>query len=279
MQISSSVPSVRATAPHNVCLCPDLESREPLAGHDSGSRGMLSLMKEPSASLSAGLTTENRCRRIDRYASLITEERLQRMHTVLDQRTRYITIVLENIFQPHNASAVLRSCDAFGIQDVHIIENSNSFRPNPAVSLGTGQWLSLHRYREREDNTRKAIRALKAQGYRIVATTPHTDDVDLEDLDLSAGKVACLFGTEMQGLSPEALEEADEYMKIPMQGFVESLNISVCCAITAYQLTARLRSSSIAWHLGEDERQELLYHWLRNNVRNPELHDAEVDAR
>lgn len=228
----------------------------------------------PMERLSPGI----RDRRIERYASLITEDRLRRMHTVLDQRTRYVTVVLENIFQPHNASAVLRSCDAFGIQDVHIIENSNSFRPNPAVSMGTGQWLSLHRYRETGQNTIQAIRTLKQQGYRIIATTPHTNDVDLEALDLTSGRIACLFGTEMQGLSPEALGEADEYMKIPMQGFVESLNISVCCAITAYHLTARLRASDIAWHLGHEERQDLLYQWLRSNVRNPELHDAVIAA-
>ena len=220
-------------------------------------------------------------RRIAYYSGLITEQRLQRMTEVLANRTRYITVVLENIYQPHNASAVLRSCDAFGIQDVHIIENGNRFSSNPAVDMGTSQWLTMYRYRgsRKDSNTPAAVTALRKQGYRIVATSPHAEDVEIGELDLSSGRIALLFGTELEGLSPYALEHADEYVRLPMYGFVESFNISVCCALSLYQLTGTLRSSAIDWHLTEHERLQLLHHWLRMNIRHPELHDQLIAQR
>ncbi len=215
--------------------------------------------------------------RIAYFANLVTDHRLAAMQRVLKYRTRYITIVLENIYQPHNASAVLRSCDAFGIQDVHIIENSNTFTTNSAVDMGTSQWLSLHRYRKTDNNTRSAILSLKERGYRIAATSPHADDVLLEDFDLSPGKTAFMFGTELDGLTSEAMELADEYVRIPMFGFVESFNISVSCALTLHQLAAVLHQSELSWHLNEGEEQQLLLKWLTNSVRNPELHERRIE--
>ncbi|MCK5198001.1 MAG: RNA methyltransferase [Spirochaetales bacterium] len=218
-------------------------------------------------------TKEELERRISYYSELITAERLQKMNTVLRNRTRYISVALENIFQPHNASAVLRSCDAFGIQDVHIIENSNRFSSNSAVDMGTSQWLTLQRYRKEKNNTIHAIEALKDQGYRVVATSPHADDIDLEEFDLTRGKAVFLFGTELDGLTPEAMEAADEYVKIPMFGFVESFNISVCVALTLHRLVQSLHESGLNWHLSEHEQMTLLHEWLRNSIRKPELHD------
>jgi len=212
-------------------------------------------------------------KRITYYSDLITAERLQKMKKVLQNRTRYISVALENIFQPHNASAVLRSCDAFGIQDVHIIENSNTFSSNPAVDMGTSQWLTLQRYRNRENNSVQAIESLKNQGYRIVATSPHSDDIHLDEFDLSKGKAVFLFGTELDGLTPEALAAADEYVKIPMYGFVESFNISVCAALTLHHLVLNLHDSELNWHLSEYEQMTLLHKWLRNNVKKPEVHE------
>ena len=218
-------------------------------------------------------TKEELERRISYYSELITAERLQKMNTVLRNRTRYISVALENIFQPHNASAVLRSCDAFGIQDVHIIENSNRFSSNSAVDMGTSQWLTLQRYREKKNNTIHVIEAFKDQGYRVVATSPHADDIDLEEFDLTRGKAVFLFGTELDGLTPEAMEAADEYVKIPMFGFVESFNISVCVALTLHRLVLSLHESELDWHLSEHEQMILLHKWLKNSIRKPELHD------
>lgn len=202
------------------------------------------------------------------FKSFVSEKRLSKMENILSLRTRYLTVVLENIYQPHNASAVLRSCDGFGVQDVHIIENSNSYRVNPGVSLGTSQWLTMHRYNKEEENSISAIKNLKEQGYRIVATTPHRNDQNLETFDLSKGKIALFFGTEMHGLSNTVLENADEFMEIPMYGFVESFNISVSCALSLHNLSHRLRDSNIDWMLNLKEKEKVMLEWMRNSVKN-----------
>jgi tRNA (guanosine-2'-O-)-methyltransferase len=204
------------------------------------------------------------------FKGFVTPERWEKITAALDNRTRYLTVVLEDIFQPHNSSAVLRSCDGFGIQDVHIVENRNSFRISNHVALGSSRWLDIHRWREKgSGNTRKALESLKTRGYRIIATSPHGEDVDLEDFALERGKAAFIFGNELDGLSSEALDMADEYMKIPMHGFVESFNISVCCALVLHHLTWKLRQlDDVPWKLNEAEKKQLLLSWLRKSVRN-----------
>lgn len=219
------------------------------------------------------LTRQQLIERITYYNQFLTDGRKRRIADVLANRTRYITVVLEDIYQPHNASAVLRSCDGFGIQDIHVIENRNSFHPHKSVELGTSQWLTIKRYREQENNTAEAITRLKEDGYRIIATSPHNNDVDLEELEVESGKMALLFGTELTGLSSIALDMADEYMKIPMYGFVESFNISVSCAISLHHLSHKLRSSPIDFALTEREQLELLHTWTRGSIRHPERHD------
>ena len=202
----------------------------------------------------------------------VTPRRLEKMEDVLSFRTDYITVALEDIYQPHNASAVLRSCDAFGVQDVHIIENRNKYRINPGVSLGSSQWLTLNRYSQTENNSIEAVKALKESGYRIVATMPYDTDVNLEDFDLEKGKCALFFGTEMHGLSDTILSEADEFMKIPMFGFVESFNISVSCAVSLHHLTYKLRSSSIPWQLSEERKEDIFLDWLKGSVKNSDMY-------
>ncbi|GAB6089733.1 TrmH family RNA methyltransferase [Spirochaeta dissipatitropha] len=197
----------------------------------------------------------------------ISPERLQRIENVLPFRTRYLCVVLEDIFQPHNASAVLRSCDACGVQDVHIIENRNSHRTTSGIELGTAQWLSRHRYRETDNNTMTAIKSLRSRGYRIVATSPHAEDVTPADFDIEKGPAALLFGTELNGLSELAMREADEFIRIPMHGFVESYNISVSVAIILNRLIERLHNSSVQWQLDEKEITDLRLQYVRNSIR------------
>jgi tRNA (guanosine-2'-O-)-methyltransferase len=196
------------------------------------------------------------------------------MEQVLGERTRYITVAVEDIYQPHNASAVLRTCDALGVQDVHIIENRNSYQVNPGVELGTAQWLTLYRHQSGRDNTVAAIEAIRSDGYRIVATSPHARQQTLEQLDLERGRIALLFGTEMDGLSDTALSLCDEYVAIPMVGFVESFNISVSAALVLYSLTRRLRASRVDYHLSETETEELLLAWLRQSIKHVEALEA-----
>lgn len=210
---------------------------------------------------------------------MVNENRLELLEKILQDRTRYITVVLEDIFQTHNASAVLRTCDCFGIQDVHIIENRNEYIINPDVELGSAQWLNIHRYSQSENNTLSAIKCLKESGYRIVATTPHTDNVSLPDFNLENGPLALLFGTEMKGLSDLAIELSDEYLKIPMYGFTESFNISVSVAIILQSLRTSLNDSDIHWQLNDTEREFIQLQWIRNSVKNSKIIEREFKKR
>lgn len=216
---------------------------------------------------------------LEYLSGFVTPQRWQTMLDVLEHRSRYITVVLEDIFQPHNASAVLRSCDAFGVQDVHIIENRNRYRVNPDVELGTSQWLNLQRYHGNPEpdgngNTRDALLSLKKQGYRIIATAPSRDALELSQLPLEDGPVALVFGTELTGLSETAFELADQSLRISMYGFVESFNISVSAALCLYDVTTRLRQSSLPWKLEEHQRAEILHAWLRRSIKKWEVIEA-----
>jgi tRNA (guanosine-2'-O-)-methyltransferase len=197
----------------------------------------------------------------------ITEDRWKTINNVLDARTRYLTVVLEDIYQPHNASAVLRSCDGFGIQDVHIIENDNKFNPNQSVTIGADQWISYHQYSSAgENNTKRCYRYLKEQGYKIIATTPHHDDVTIDEVSLDK-PVALVFGAELNGLSDYAMEHADGYAQIPMVGFSESFNISVGAALCLYDLSKRLRNGDQQCSLTDNEKLELRLEWVKKSVR------------
>jgi tRNA (guanosine-2'-O-)-methyltransferase len=216
---------------------------------------------------------------IEYLRKIVTEHKWQLFNEIIQNRTRYLAVVLEDIFQPHNASAVLRTCDCFGVQDVHIIENRNEYTINPDVALGASKWLNLHKYNQEGNNTLSTIKTLKAKGYRIVATTPHTDDVDLEEFDLKKGKAALFFGSELPGLSDIVMNNADEFLKIPMYGFTESFNISVSAAIILHHLTFKLRNSNINWELSNDEREGILLDWLRTSIKNSELIEKEYYNR
>ncbi|MDK2978703.1 MAG: tRNA (guanosine-2-O-)-methyltransferase [Bacteroidales bacterium] len=210
--------------------------------------------------------------RLTKYLEqFITTERLELFHMLINQRTRYITVVLEDIYQSQNASAVLRTADCFGIQDVHIIENKNKYQINPDVALGASKWLNIVKYNKQENNTLEAISHLKEKGYRIVATTPHTQDISLENFDLTKGKTALFFGTELKGLSNEMIDNADEFLKIPMFGFTESFNISASAAIILHHLTTSLRKTEINWQLSDNEKEEILLGWLKKTIKKSSL--------
>ncbi len=208
---------------------------------------------------------------IEYLEPFVTEARVKLFDEVIYNRTRYITVVLEDIYQSQNASAVLRTSDCFGLQDIHVIENKNKYKVNPDVALGSSKWLNMIKFNTSENNTLKAINTLREKGYRIVATTPHAEDVELDHFDLEKGKVALLFGTELNGLSDAAIKNADEYLKIPMYGFTESFNISVSAAIVLHQLTLKLRSSDISWQLSDSEKEELKLHWLKQTIKKSDL--------
>ncbi|MFB6340704.1 TrmH family RNA methyltransferase [Saccharicrinis sp. FJH62] len=208
---------------------------------------------------------------IQYLTQFLTEDRNAAIDRVLTERTRYITVVLEDIFQSQNASAVLRTCDCFGIQDVHIIENYNDYDVNPDVALGSDKWLTMHKYNDQTENTSEALKHLKQNGYRVIATSPHTDDILLNDFNLEDGKFALVFGTEQSGISETVEEYADAFLRIPMYGFTESYNISVSAAICLHDLVKRLKNSSIAWQLSNEEHNALRYEWLMKSIKKSEL--------
>lgn len=205
-------------------------------------------------------------------SEFVTPERLQLFDRILEHRTSYLTIVLEDIFQPQNASAVLRTCDCFGIQNIHIIENRNEFTVDREVAMGASKWLSLNKYNQKKNNSLDAVKKLKDAGYRIVATSPHLNDNLLPDFDLTKGKAAIVFGSELPGISETIMNEADEYLKIPMYGFTESFNISVSAAVILYQLAMKLRElPEINWKLSEQEKDEIKLAWLRATIKRSSL--------
>ena len=209
--------------------------------------------------------------RVSAYLStFLSETRLRRIYNVLENRTRRVTVVLEDLYQTQNISAVLRTCECFGVQDVHVVENENEFMVHKAISMGANKWLTITNYPKSEDNLNKCIGALKSRGYMVVATLPGESSLFLDQLPVS-DKTAFLFGTELTGLSPKAIRLADKCVKIPMYGFTESYNISNSVAIILSYFVEKLRNSSVQWHLSSIERDELLIEWLQKSVKNPKL--------
>mgnify|MGYP005996514853 FL=1 len=206
------------------------------------------------------------------FEDYLTDKRRALFKSVLDQRTRHFAVVLEDIFQPHNASAVVRSCDVFGVQDVYAIENTYTNKVSRHVAKGSQKWLDFHRYKKDGNNTKDCLDDLKAKGYQIIGTTPHTDAV-LPDFDITK-KSAFVFGEESEGISDYVKEHADGFLKIPMVGFTESLNISVAAAIILQDVTSKLRNSEIDWQLSEEEKTALYFDWVKKTIKNVDKIEA-----
>jgi tRNA (guanosine-2'-O-)-methyltransferase len=203
---------------------------------------------------------------IEQLLQYVTENKREKMNQVLENRTRYITVVLEDLFQEHNASAALRTCDIFGVQDVHVVQAQYQFKAVDTISMGASKWVDVQSYSSVTDS----IAALKKQGYRIVATTPHRQSYSLPDLPLDQ-KTALIFGSEQTGLSDEALAQADLFVKIPMFGFVESFNVSVSVALCLYDVMTRLHASEYSWQLSPQEKQDILLKWIRRVSKTADL--------
>ncbi|MCX7696618.1 MAG: RNA methyltransferase [Bacteroidales bacterium] len=200
--------------------------------------------------------------------SLLTHERVQRMKKVLSQRTNHIVVVLEDIYQGHNASAVLRTCDGYGIQYVYVIENKNVFSPNEEICLGADKWLTIAKFSE-QNAIKEVYQNLKKHGYKIVATTLADDAIPLHQIEINQ-PIAIVFGTEKDGLSNQAIEMADVRTIIPMYGFTRSYNVSVSAAIALEILTQKMIKNGIRRGLPDSEQKKILVHWMLQNFSNPE---------
>jgi len=197
--------------------------------------------------------------------SHVSESRMQKILEVSTDRTRYLTVVLNNVYYTQNISAVIRSCDCFGIQDLYIIGNSPSTHVNKHVAQGAYNWIDIHRNTFRPEE--ETLRELKDDGYRLVVTLPAPGASSLHDFDIEKGKIAVIMGNEKEGVSDVVKEMADEFMYIPMAGFSQSLNISVSTAVILSELTGKIRSSDLNWKLDENDLTDLQYRWMKNSVK------------
>lgn len=193
----------------------------------------------------------------------LTENRKERFQEVLSERTRHFTVVTEDVYQLHNTSAVMRTCDVFGIQDLHVVEERVSKRIDKEIAMGAQKWVSFKRH----NAIKNCISELKDSGYQIIATTPHKSSMMLHDFDVSK-KSAFFFGKESDGLSDTVMEAADGFLKIPMYGFTESLNISVSAAIILQSVVSKLKQNNINWQLSEEEKREIELEWAKKTIKS-----------
>lgn len=205
---------------------------------------------------------------IEYLEQFVTEKRRNLFEKVLAERTNHFTVAIEDIYQPHNASAVVRSCDIFGVQNIHVIENKYKFYASNRVAKGAQKWLDFTLYNKpNTNNTIDCIDNLKSKGYKIIATTPHNDSCLLQDFDIHQ-KSAFFFGVEKEGLSKDVMQNADGFLKIPMVGFTESLNISVAAAIILQNLNEKLKKSTVNWHLTTIEKEMKYLDWLEKSIKS-----------
>ncbi len=209
---------------------------------------------------------------VEHFSVYISDNKKSRIEEVLDYRTRQLTVVLEDIYQPQNASAIVRTCDIFGVQDLHIIENKNYYELNPEVVKGSSKWVNMYRHNTLENNTAKCLEQLKKNNYRILATSPSSESLSINDISLDE-KTALVFGTEHTGVSDIVKEYADEMVTIPMFGFTESFNVSVSAALCLNALITSMHSSDADWKLSEEEKITLRLDWYRSIVVNAELYE------
>lgn len=209
---------------------------------------------------------------VEYFTAFISDNKKSRIEEVLDYRTRQLTVVLEDIYQPQNASAIVRTCDIFGVQDLHIIENKNYYELNPEVVKGSSKWVNMYRYNTSENNTVQCLDQLQKNNYRILATSPSPDSLSINDVSMDQ-KTALVFGTEYTGVSEIVKDYADEMVTIPMFGFTESFNVSVSAALCLNALITNMHNSNVDWRLTEAEKVTLRLEWFRSIVVNAELYE------
>jgi len=200
---------------------------------------------------------------LEHLLSYLTERRKELFKEVCSKRTKHFTVVTEDVYQLHNTSAVMRSCDVFGIQELHVIEEKLGKKIDREIAMGAQKWVNIHRHH----STDVCIDVLKKEGYQIIATSPHNNATELSEFDITK-KSAFFFGKEKDGLSNTVLNNADGFLKIPMYGFTESLNISVSAAIILQSVVTRLKDSNIDWKLTESEKKELIFHWTKMTIKS-----------
>lgn len=216
---------------------------------------------------------------LDFFVEFVTDHKKELIEEVLSHRTRHLTVVLEDIYESQNASAVLRTCDCFGIQDLHVIENRNTYTLNPQVVQGASKWVDVIQYNTTKvNNTIDCINTLKSKGYKIYATSPNGNGKSINEVQID-DKVALFFGTEYDGLTDDVIDNADELIQIPMYGFTESFNLSVSAAVCLNILTSKLFTSEVSWQLSEEEKKTIRLDWYKKIVERSALMEQEFIKR
>jgi tRNA (guanosine-2'-O-)-methyltransferase len=211
----------------------------------------------------------------EHFSQYISDHKKQFIEKVLGERTRHITLVLEDIHQSQNASAVVRTCECLGLQDIHIIEEESKYSVNKRVLKGSNKWIDFYRYKMRGfNNTEICFRKLRELGYHILVTDPSPDGISINEVPVDK-KLAIVMGNELKGSSDYSLKHADQKIFIPMHGFTESFNISVSAAICLNTLLTKVRKSNTSWQLSEEEKELLRLQWYRKVVRRSDLIEQE----
>ncbi|MCC6600950.1 MAG: RNA methyltransferase [Crocinitomicaceae bacterium] len=195
----------------------------------------------------------------------LSQRKVELFERVASQRTRHFCLVLEDIYQAQNASAVFRSMESWGMQDLYVIENNHRLKVNQRVSKGSSNWLTVHRFANSENNSLDCINALKKKGYLVANTSLSEKAIDLSSLNIEK-KTAIIMGTELSGVSDVVEKNCDLSVKIPMYGMTESLNVSVAAGVIIQYLTSRLRNSSVDWRLSDKEQLDLKIEWARKTI-------------
>jgi tRNA (guanosine-2'-O-)-methyltransferase len=220
--------------------------------------------------------TSDEVKVFNHLSQFVSEHKKQFIDKVLAQRTRYVTVVLEDIYQSQNASAVLRTTECMGLQDVHIVEDTAKYDLNVRVLKGANKWLTMHRYRTKGvSNIDQCYQHLKKEGYRILLADPAEDGTSIDEIDVNEGPIALVFGNELRGASNHAIKYCDQRIRIPMFGFTESLNISVSVAICLNTILPKVRASTKYTGLSLEEQDLIRLNWYRKIVRRSELVERE----
>lgn len=212
---------------------------------------------------------------LEQFYEILTYERIGLFEKVIEQRTNYLTVISEDIFQEHNASAIVRTCDSFGIQTLHLIESRNTYQVHEGIARGSNQWVTLEHHYSEGKSADNIVKDIKSRGYKIVATSPHAVEFDIFDLPIDE-PLALVFGAEKKGITSDVIENADYLVRIPMYGFAESLNVSVSVAVVLNELRNRLNKSSINWRLSNSEKLQTKLSWCRKHIKSSELIENEI---
>ena len=201
----------------------------------------------------------------DFLKQFLTDERLSKIEHFSKESSDFVLPVMEDVYQFRNAAAIVRSVEACAFHHVVALEEENVFNPNLKVTKGAETWVQV----EKMPNNLDSLKEIKNRGYKILAVSPEKNATMLPDYEIKE-PIALVFGPELEGVSDEVLDFADETLAIPMYGFTKSFNVSVAAAICMYELKQKLMKSGIDYKLSEEKLLEMKIRWTVNSIRSGE---------